>query len=84
MKFLILLMLTLGLASCATRPDGTKTFAGLDTSQWGGVAVQTGTAYLDTRRQPVTYTNAKGVVEVQPEPEKSQSWLSLGLSLFGL
>lgn len=80
---LLLILLASGLTSCANRADGTKTFGGLDATQWGSVGVKAGTAYLDTRRQP-TYTNAKGVVVVQPEPEKEQSWLSMGLSLLGL
>lgn len=74
-----LLLLTLALASCSTSPDGRKTFGGLDAVQWGGVAVKTGSAYLETKRQA---TSAKGAVEVQPEPETS--WLSWGVSLLGL
>lgn len=79
---LLFLAVIFTLPCCATRPDGSKTFAGLDAVQWGGVAVKTGSAYLDTKRQPVTYTNAKGVVEVQPEPAET-SWLSMGMSLLG-
>jgi len=89
MKALILHSLTLILltlfvfsaACCSTRPDGTKTFGGLDTTQWGGVAVQTGSAYLDSKRQT---TNAKGVVEVGPPAPEKTSWFDLGLKLIGL
>lgn len=48
-----LLLLTITLASCATQPDGTKTFAGLTGTQWLGVGVKTGSAYLGART-PVT------------------------------
>lgn len=82
-KTLLIGGLLLNLVSCATRSDGAKTFGGLDATQWGGVAVKTGSAYLDTRKQPATVTNAKGVVEVLPEAEKETSWLSMGMSLLG-
>lgn len=84
MKALTLLLLAvfaLFSSSCATRPDGTKTFGGLDTTQWGGVAIKTGSAYLDSKRQT---TSAKGVVEVGPPAPEKTSWFDLGLKLIGL
>ncbi|MEN3940677.1 hypothetical protein WJU23_05230 [Prosthecobacter sp. SYSU 5D2] len=71
---------------CATRPDGTKTFGGLDARQWKGVGVETGSAWLDEYRRPVLVTNAKGVLVVEPEPVKAQGtgWLGWGMSLLGL
>lgn len=47
----------------------------------GGTVVQKVAPIFYGSRAPVTYTNAKGVVEVQPEPETS--WLSMGMSLLG-
>lgn len=40
--FLLPAMLGMGLSSCATRPDGTKTFLALDASQWSQVGVAAG------------------------------------------
>lgn len=36
------------LASCATRVDGTKTFLGLDSTQWGSVGMEAGKGALQT------------------------------------
>lgn len=45
---LLLAGLCLTLPSCATRPDGTPTFAGLDPQQWTQLGLQTGGLYLHT------------------------------------
>ena len=73
--------LCLCLVSCATRPDGTKTFAGLDAVQWGSVAVKSGSSYLDQRKTVPAVTGAKEAANVTPPEEPS--WFDLGLSLFG-
>ena len=80
-----LFALSFSFVSCAARPDGTKTFGGLDATQWGGVAVKAGSSYLDQKRATDRehVTNAKGVVEVQPAPAEP-SWLGWGLSILGL
>ncbi|MEN3942993.1 hypothetical protein WJU23_16970 [Prosthecobacter sp. SYSU 5D2] len=76
--------LCLGCVSCATRPDGTRTFAALDAGQWRAVGVEAGATYLDQYKRPVPVTGAKGVAEIQPAPAQETSWLSLGLSLLGM
>lgn len=85
MRYLLLLSVIFVLPCCATRPDGTKTFAGLDTRQWIGLGAQTSTAYLDARKQP-PLTSAKNPVPVEPlsEAEPAPSWLNWGLGLLGL
>ncbi|SKA84969.1 hypothetical protein SAMN02745166_01080 [Prosthecobacter debontii] len=80
-RLLLVFTLACSLLSCATRADGTKTFAGLSAGQWGQVSLDASSAYLDQRYKRGHTTSAKEAAEVTPA--KEVSWLDLGLSVFG-
>lgn len=81
-KYLLLTLAVSALSSCATRPDGTRTFAGLDGVQWVNVGLDASAPYLDAKRKP--QQSAKTAVDVTPEVEVKSSWLDLGLAFLGL
>ncbi|SKA88792.1 hypothetical protein SAMN02745166_01487 [Prosthecobacter debontii] len=80
-RLLLIFTLSCALMSCATRADGTKTFAGLSAGQWGQVSLDASSAYLDQRYKREPVTSAKEAESV--EPAKETSWLDVGLSLLG-
>ena len=80
-KTLLLSFVALSLCSCATRSDGTKTFAGLDRNQWKGVGLETGAAYVDAVKQK---PSGKTSEDITPPAKKETSWLAAGLALLGL